>query len=46
MVLLIVGYYFWVTVALTSDFLFLNPVWSIFPILHGIEIPYWGCMLG
>ena len=47
MVLLIVAYYFGVTMTLTSDFgLLKSCVRSIFPILHGIEIPYWGYMLG
>ena len=45
-VLLIVAYYFGVTVGLTSDFGLLKTCGSIFPILHGIEIPYWAYMLG
>ena len=47
MVLLTVAYYFGVTMTLTSDFgLLKSCVRSIFPILHGIEIPYRGYMLG
>ena len=43
--LLIVAYYFEVTVTLTSDFGLLNRVRSIFPILYDIEIPNYRYML-